>query len=330
MSPRQSRQAELVPKLLKNAKSWSSIELTVENTTHQYGTLAKGGVPRFEMRLEYIETDRGQRKLRETQTLGETEGPVTEVFSDGERSALVRYHPVDGKLVQESINVTRSFYSEVLTGYTDRPVPLRYDYVGLVPLHEAIVGARFLGDSEVIGRTCGVFLFPKNRPNDTLDLVYHIDWDHGLPLRVEYHRTGRAEEGRPNAAWEAKAIEKYDGRPLVSSSKYAAFDTRNGDGRSVTLEIDHSIVSARFDLAYPSTMFWYQAGPGVHVVDAPGGKTYDTPGVAPVAAKTGAPIVVEPPDPGRLPRIATWVSLALAAVIVITLAARRIRGGIRS
>jgi hypothetical protein len=197
---------------------------------------------------------------------------------------------------------------------TERPVPLRYFYVGKVPLYEALTQARPLGPTQVLDRPCHRFLFEKVRwAMADQDLVYALDDDTGIPLSVTSYPVGQgqAPDAKSQWSWEARSLDTADGYPYVKNS--VSIMPHDPTPRPITVD---RIV---FNQTYPATQFQIKPDPGVLIIDEIRGKDSVAPGTPrPVSSTTAAaqPIVVA--QPRSWTEQATPIFLGLGAVLLLS------------
>jgi hypothetical protein len=212
-------------------------------------------------------------------------------------------------------------------GYVMRPEPIRFHYVGLTPLYEAIPGAERIGRSRVADRDCNVFLFravPGARSSQ--DLVYHLDDQTSVPLKVEaFANEARRRADKPSWAWEALTLDEVQGFHVPFKSKrrgYIVSDESPSREKSIT---DYAIDSVRFNQSFPTSTFWPTPEEGVVINDLIEKTLYDdTPGKeAPTseAPKAKATAVVERPAASPAPTsgasyVGAGVGLATAVLAV--------------
>ena len=209
-------------------------------------------------------------------------------------------------------------------------MPLLYHYVGREPLHEALPEAEHLGADRVAGRDCEIFRFAQVEWTSPQDLVYHLDKETSIPLKVESFRDRASfDAGKPLWVWTADKLERVDGHPVVRDSTqvdYAAGGAEPAFTRTFRVE------SIAFDKDYPASTFWPVFQPGVGVLDVIAGKSYREPGADPeaevdasasrggeAATTTAQPLQAIPP--GHWTSTLSTVSLGLGiSVLVASLA----------
>jgi len=303
-----SKPIELViADLLRETGSWDSIDAHI-NITQTLFIAIGDNPPKTSVGEEhYIETFRGQKFYRTTENQSGTEVVGLLGYSDGVRCASVEFKRPPEQDQQHSITVTKTFMNEQLTGYVMRPDPLRWHFVGLIPLHEAIVKASQIGTDRVAGRGCDVFLFsavPGQR--GTQDLVYHLDRATSLPLKVEaFANQDRLKSAEPSWIWEAASLDEVQGFHVALSSRYTSFVLTEAASPTKQLTNEYKIDALKFNKSYDASTFWPLYDKGVSINDLIARKHYyntpDKKAPPDVTAKTataaGVPIVAtEPPD----------------------------------
>src|SRR5579875_3836707 len=240
---------EIVADLLRETSSWESIRvrLTVTQTLHlQIGKTPPGSSERSEY---FIETAKGQKVYRASMDKAAGETVLWLGYCDGARCASVEYEQAPRQDRQHAITITKTFMDEQMTGYTMRPEPLRFHYVGLVPLHEAVQKAARIGSGTIIGRQCTVMLFAGvPGSSGTQDLVYHLDASTSIPLKVEaFANQDRLKASRPSWVWEATSFDEVQGFHVALNSRYTGFIV-DGQGNSVKqLTNEYKITSLEFN-----------------------------------------------------------------------------------
>jgi hypothetical protein len=294
-----------------------SIELTLTERS-QYLVEIKGRKPDAGIaRDRFIATARGQ-KLYEGRTLSPgPEQTVWQEYSDGTRCASVTHDRSPDGEHQKSITISNDFMREESGGYVMRPEPIRFHYVGLTPLYEAIPGAERTGRSRVAERDCNVFLFravPGARSSQ--DLVYHLDDQTSVPLKVEaFANEARRRADKPSWTWEALTLDEVQGFHVPFKSKrrgYIVSDESPSREKSIT---DYAIDSVRFNQSFPASTFWPTLEEGVFINDLIEKTSYyNTPDKE--APKSEATIVVD--RPAASPAPTSGASYVGAGVVLAT------------
>ena len=255
----------IADRLQQEMESWRSIELRV--STKQ--PLPKNPPPDVKelfigSEQHYIETAAGQRLLDKTMMFTGGSSQRQQDFTDGQRCANLYFDQSGSR--QNQIDIQSNFGHEHQHGFTDRPEPLYYFYVGKRPIYEAIRTAESLGVGRHLGRPCDLYLFGKLRlAAAPLDAVYYLDQETSLPMKVEFYRI--ASNRLPGSAvriWEAKTFDSTEGVrhfPLKSQNTYF----KGGEAynfNSVT------VTGIHYDRDYAASTFWPTFQPGVAVNDS--------------------------------------------------------------
>jgi hypothetical protein len=316
--------------LLHEMTSWSSLRLKVvyNQTLHIPSPSGRTGELRIDH--EYVETNSGQRYF--DTRIPSTDGSIARRcgYSDGRRFASVDYHRDRNADRAETINVTASFLSEAREGYADRPHPLQFLHVGLKPLYQALSEGKPSGEGKVLGRPCDVVRFTVPGPRRTQDLLYWLDQQTSIPLKIEAFPVGEGPDAaQPFWRWEANSLDTVQGYHIPLRSTDTSFQQRDGratDQPALTIRVE--VQSAEFNKEYPASMFWPTFTPGAQVVDAVGNDgiyTVPDPNPPPPAGTIAAPAIEANPERGwsdALPTTATLLGL-LVLVVGLTLWWRR-------
>ena len=225
-------------------------------------------------------------------------------YSDGTRCAYVEFKRAPLRDKQQSITITKTFMDEQISGYVMRPEPIRFHYVGLIPLHEAITKAKNIGSDRVAGRECDIFLFSDVPGNPSRqDLVYHLDASTSLPLKVEaFANRERRESANPSWVWEAGTLDLVQGFHVSLNSRYTSYFVKDGAASTKQLVNEYKIDSLTFNKAHAASTFWPSYDKGVSINDLIARTSYyNTPNKkAPVelassVSATAQPIVADQP-----------------------------------
>lgn len=321
-------------RLKLESQGWSSIEMRVR-TVQTVDDPGAGPHPGLDIESRYVETASGKRFYDTTSR--EPNGLVVRRtgYRDGSRCANVTYQS-DDPSEQAQIVVSRVFLREADFGYVERPEPLAFYYVGLVPLHEALRGAERLEDSVVLGRPCDRFLFPEVKGGGRAQaLVYHLDRATSVPLKVTAHRDRKDLTDRGASwTWEATSLERVAGHNVVMTSKYRSYHFVKNEGATEQVQDMtnvYTVESVEYDKSYPSKMFWPTFGPGAQVFDVIENKSYRAPGgepepdIKPLDPSSGEPIRIGPET--NWGRLASWglIALGIAGLIGCLIALLRRR-----
>ena len=287
------------------AWAWESlrsveVRLTYSIHNHKADPLRS---PAFDKVVEhYIETASGER-FYEFEGVDSKTGATNSKslhYGDGAKFTDVNF---DNKNTnnQNSVSVTHDFWMESGSDRKQLPQPLLYLDVGREPLSKAVLKARDLGQSEVLGRKCQVFLFPQVRWAIPQDQVFHLDIATSIPVKVESCNDLAARvNNRPMGVWTALSLDEVHGRFVPTKSRQVAF-TNEGE-EMFTWE--YSVDAIVFDKDYPASTFKPILQPGVRVLDGTTNKSYEAPGVRKSQADTSKnevlipPLIASPPSNG--------------------------------
>jgi hypothetical protein len=281
---------------LTRESSWDSIAVQVRAEQTRFVAIGKNAPGAgFVSSERFMETADGERFYEKTDS-GRDARVIVLSYSDGKRCAAVERKRAPYQEEQNSITLTKTFANEQVTGYVMRPEPLRFAFVGLIPIREAVREAERIGDGIVAGRDTAIFLFSGvPSPNVTQDLVYHLDAATSVPLKVEaYANRLRFEAGKPSWVWEAIALDDVQGYHLCLKSRYTYFVVKDDSASIRQLSEDYTIESCKFNDTYPASTFWPAYDKGVFINDLIAQKSYyNTPDKkAPVDATVKTPSVV--------------------------------------
>lgn len=186
--------------------------------------------------------------------------------SDGHRYAAVSFRARDGK--QRQITISKTSVAERMIGYVRQPEPFIYNYVGLIPLREAILKAEKVGEGEVIHRRCLKYYFREVPGRRSSDILYSLDAETSIPLKVEhFDNMERFHANSPVSTWEALTFDEVQGYHLVLNSLYKSFRDSEKSEPALQLTNDYHVESIKFDEAIPTSTFWPDFEPGVFVND---------------------------------------------------------------
>jgi hypothetical protein len=228
------------------------------------------------IRENFIATARGQKFYRRSIESGGSEQTIWAGYSDGNRCASVEYSRPPHEKEQKTITITKTFMDEQLTGYTTRPEPIRFHYVGLIPLYEAITTAERAGRSLTAGRASNVFIFravPGTK--STQDLVYHLDDQTSVPIKVEaFANESRRVADKPSWVWEALTLDEVQGFHVPLRSRYKSFIVRDTSASQEKMIEDYTINTVQFNENHPASKFWPVQDNGVFINDLIAKKFY--------------------------------------------------------
>jgi len=232
----------------------------------------------------YIETAEGGR-YRETLYVASATGePVLReqrYFRAG-RAADVLYGEKQVER-QTHVVIKRWFGGENQSELTERPTPLRFDYVGWKLLARALPEGEVVRHGRHLGRETTTVRFPGVKWPVVQDLVYSLDDRTGIPLSVVSFRdeASRAKD-RPLWAWSAEELASVDGHDFVRGSSQIDYAP---DGSKEFTRI-FRVESIAFDRTYPESTFWPTFQPGVKVLDVIENREYNMPGKLPEAKES--------------------------------------------
>ncbi|WZP00933.1 hypothetical protein EP7_002592 [Isosphaeraceae bacterium EP7] len=240
----------------------------------------------------------------------------------------------DDLALERQIVIKKSFSVEDRGAWTVRPVPLRYSYLGAVPLHEAMPRAEYVGEGRVLARECEIFLFrdvPWNRAKK--QIVFHLDKAMSVPLKVEIFDGVSEYNGKPPlSTWVATELDQVRSRPFPIKSERATHVGR-GTPNEATLRQKLTVKRIAFDQEYPRSTFWPANHPGADVVATLTNKQYEVkgkprpvaspPAPPPIANTTTEAIRVTIPEEGVVTPSRVSIGLGVAVLVVALVLWRR-------
>jgi hypothetical protein len=293
--------------LVRETASWDSIDIRVTTEQHLLIPIGKNEPKTSHADEQFIETFVGQKYYKKTDGEPGHQHIVFLGYSESKQSASVIFKGSSHDGLQNSITLTKTFMDEQLTGHVMRPEPLRFLYVGLIPLREAVLKAERIGSDRVADRACELFLF-KAVPGGsvTQDLLYHLDGATSMPLKVEaFANQSRFQAAKPSWIWEAMTLDNVQGYHISVKSRYTGFIVSEDAASTAQLVNDYSVESIRFNDKYPASTFWPKMDKGVFINDLIVGKSYyNTPdkkaphevGIDAVSASADPIVAGEPSD----------------------------------
>jgi hypothetical protein len=300
-------------KLTTLMNSWRSIEIVTE-TRQSISPSLHAGPAAERVRVHYIETARGQRFLDQYAWLSDGHVVHSSGYCDGRRCAEESFDSRDSTK-QTQLVISRTFSGEDVSLTSHRPEPLRFLYVGLKPLPEALRNAELIGEEHVADRPCDVFLF-RDVPQaiGKVEMRYALDRETGITLAVDGYKTeADFASGRPYRTWRATRVDSRDGHPMVVEATDVSFSE---PAHVPKLQVDAKVIEVAFNKSYPESQFWPVPQPGVRVFDSIA-KTMETiPGGPSESPGVGA---TEPPlraDSGSGWEILPGLSLGLGTALV--------------
>lgn len=221
---------------------WKSIKVDVtQNIEHTAESRARfaGVTLAKQTDFNYTETAAGERRLTVIQTLADGTVNRKEHYFDGRKSATVQ-NDKDQPEKQKDAKIGSTFGTEASIPGSDRPMPLKYQYVGRIPLYEALEKAQDLGEAEIDAKPCDKFMF-----NDVLfgqvrqNLLYFLRRDGALPVRIESYDGADPATARRLWIWESQKVDVVQGHPFVVKSVLTQFN-RDGNVQMTThSEVKH-------------------------------------------------------------------------------------------
>ncbi len=289
-------------RLAREMASWKAIELRVREDMNVRPVPGIQVVPESTNFYHYIETSDDRRFVDETSQAGGAKGDRISGYCDGSRCADVSYRAEGDRQQQVQVIISKQFRNEGRFGWTDRPAPLKYFHVGLLPLYEALPKAQRIGEAVCLDRPCDVFLFPKFKTSRaSQDFTYYLDRATGVPLKVEaFKDEAMRQAGKPAWVWRADSLDDVQGFHIPLTSSYQSFNHKNADD-PITLTSKIKVETISYNNSYEKSQFWPTIQPGVTVHDAITKRSSTVPG--PIArtespagrAPTAGIIVATPP-----------------------------------
>jgi hypothetical protein len=310
--------------LLRETASWDSIDVGVTVTQTVFLQIGKNPPQTSVSKERFIETFAGQRYYKRIVPRSHGEEVAWLGYRDGTRCAYVEFKKWPHQGEQHSITITKTFMDEQVTGYVMRPEPLRFNYVGLVPLHEAILKAPRSGSDRVAGRECDVFLLsgvPGRSGHQ--ELVYHLDAATSIPLKVEaFANQDRFKSATPSWVWEATTVDDVQGFHIALNSRYTGFVASEEASSVKSLSEEYKIDEATFNSKHEASSFWPAYDKGTRINDLIAHKNYFNtldkkapPAEAGQLSRTEHPIVAD--EPGDLTPWISGAGFSLGATLLV-------------
>ena len=304
----------IIDRLRLEMQSWNSVEMTVRREQTMQNVPARVKDPTVRVEEHYIETKLGQRLLEEVSTSADGKTKRQLDYSDGERCARVFFDASNSH--QTQIDITNRFSSEHEIGFTRRPEPFFYYYVGKVPIFDALRTAQPLGEGQAMGRPCDLYLFTGVKLVESpLDAVYYLDQETSAVLKAEFFKAG----GERNSSeairiWEAKSLDAVDGDHHIAFKSENQFFQKSSAGRLPLLTNTVVIESVHYNGEFDAKTFWPVYQPGVLVNDTIKKTFYRSPATVqtPATTTTGA-ATLAPTQPW------SWESLASPVIVCLGL-----------
>ncbi len=223
---------------------------------------------------EYVGTRNGKRLYKTviTDRNGRTFHDGT--ISDGTRRWKLD-HKEGGELETVIIRKASEEVPPSMGGQSPKPWLLMF--VGGKPLHTAIRDAERIGETEVIGRPCDVYRFANVQAGRfPADVVYALDRETSIPLRVEYCQPGDdlAQPAGPYSVWEAKTLDSVGAHHMPLTSSYVAYRRPDESGNVEEMVRQNiTVESLEYDAPIEASLFQPQIGPDVTIMDKIQGTT---------------------------------------------------------
>lgn len=309
-----------VKQLAREMDSWRSIELGFRVKFMNHGGDAD---PRLfaaaDFEGHYIETSVGKRVYEQRVVPADGEPSLVVYYTDGRRGADLLRRATSGREGTQ-VTIKPSFANEANSGWTYRPEPLKYFFVGKVPLPRALREAVPLGESRRLGRACDVYLVSSVKGSPTPVVVYHLDRVTSIPLEVLAFadERGRSED-RPLFVWSAESLDDVEGHHLSLNSVL----TRSTATTPPKVLYQWKIVvdSVRFDRDYQESLFWPKIGPETKVIDTISKKVVFTPtkeATRHSEDQSSSVAPIQAISPGDWTGALSWVSLGLGISVLFT------------
>jgi hypothetical protein len=312
----------VLAKVIRETSGWEAIEVHVdiEQTLH---IKIGAHVPQTGMASEtYIETSKGRRFYQRLNCASPDDCAPSLGYCDGSRSGQVETQPPPNQTKQKTISITKTFMYEQQNGFNHRPTPLRGQYVGLIPLHEALPKALPMGDATVMQRSCQLFHFKAvPTPKGTCELVYSLDTATAVPLRIAFYaNTEKLKAAKPQWTWEATELKEIQGFHVPTRSKYSSYAVSEKES-TVSLSEVYTMDSVVFNKKYSEATFWPKYDQGVYINDLTINKAYfNTPDKKAPKSVESATAVQEPivaGDPNAGGSLPLFIGLSVGVVFVV-------------
>lgn len=199
--------------------SWKAVEIRVQEgfANHDKNPIQKQSFDRQE--IHYVELKNVERFYDVRYFMGASLNQRLTHVCDGTRSAVVNYMDKDENRQKSAIPNKWAFWKEDKSDHVDRPIPILFNYVGRVPLHEALAKAKYLGEEREGGRECAMFLFSGVKWGAVQDRVFYLDAASHIPVRVSsYPDQASREKGEPDWVWTADKLETFQGHVIPVKS----------------------------------------------------------------------------------------------------------------
>ena len=157
--------------------------------------------------------------------------------------------------------------------------------------------------------------YPAAHAGSSQDLVYWLDDQSGIPLRVSaFTSKSDFRKDKPSWTWEAVSLDTVDKRLFCMESTHKSSD----------VEANIHVTSVKFDSSFPPEVFWPEIQKSAMVFDTIENRT-----IAPKIAKPESKIPVTSPIRADEPRSSALplVAVALGAAVLVAAILLRIRRG---
>lgn len=242
----------LAAKVLKEAGSWSSIQIRME-IKHLKPSVSP---TRYTFTFDhYIENATGERYYEQISRNSTKRISRTENYYDGKIFTSILYDRSDPKL-QKQVAVRSSFGEEADRDIRECPYPMRSFYVNLQPLSDAIPKGKLLDSSTVLDRQCSKIEFPNTGPRAgrTRSQIYHLDQQTGIPLKIE-----TISDGKTLLVWEALSFDEVQGHHFPLRSHLLS------EGKAI---YDFSVKELKYDEVRKPSFFRPVISQGISKVDS--------------------------------------------------------------
>lgn len=184
--------------------------------------------------------------------------------------------------------------------------------------------AQRTGEDTCLDRPCVVFLFPHFKTDTEFqDLVYHLDRETGVPLKVEAFKDEATRlAGNSSWIWQAESLDEVQGFHVPLSSSYQSFNKDKNAKDPIAISSKTKIESIYYNKSYSESQFWPVIQPGavVHDIIAKSSTTIPDPKAStgpPAERPQAAGSIVATPPQGWMDYVPP-VGLGLGLVLLIT------------
>lgn len=208
--------------IAQQMKWWTSVQLDVrdriQHTRESEAILSRFATLVTQTDYHYEETAAGERRLSTSSTYKDGRVQRSEDYFDGRKAAAAEFSKED-PVKQSRVSKGGSFGREQSFGHTNRPTPLKWYYVGKIPLYEAVAKARSLGEEEIASTPCVKYMFDDVVLGQTpQSLLYYLRKEDSLPIRIESYKGPDPAATPKQWIWEADKVDVVQGHPVVVRS----------------------------------------------------------------------------------------------------------------